>query len=125
MADVNIVCVMRVKNEERWIGAALSEAVKVCDRILVLDDGSTDHTPEICRSFPQVQYRYYQRPLEEVRDRHELLQWALKNRADWIFSLDGDEVLEDGAADTIRREISRLDPRDPVYTYFYLHFLYF
>jgi len=125
MGDVKIICVMRVKNEERWVGTALREAAKICDQILVLDDGSTDHTPEVCRSFPQVQYRYHQRPLEEVRDRHELLRWALENQADWILSLDGDEVLEKGAAATIRQEISRLDPRDPVYAFFYLRFLYF
>jgi len=116
---------MRVKNAERWMNAALREAVGVCDQILVLDDGSTDRTPEICRSFSQVQYRYYQRPLEEARDRNELLQWALENQAEWILALDGDEVLEEGAATTIRQEISRLDPRDPVYTFFNLRFLYF
>lgn len=125
MDKINIVCVMRIKNEERWIGSCLQEAAKVCDRILILDDGSTDRTPEICRSFPKVRYRFYQRTVNEGRDRQELLQWALENQADWVLILDGDEVLEDGAAKTIRREISRLDPRDPVYTFFYLHILYF
>ncbi|NLI13370.1 glycosyltransferase [Pelotomaculum propionicicum] len=124
MGKFNILCVMRIKNEERWIDSCLKEASKVCDRILIIDDGSTDRTPEICRSFPKVKYRYYQRKVDELRDRRELLQWALENKADWILNLDGDEVLEEGAADRIRGEISRLDPRDPVYTYFQLHILY-
>ncbi|AEF93757.1 Methyltransferase type 12 [Desulfotomaculum nigrificans CO-1-SRB] len=125
MSEPNIICTMRIKNEERWIEQCLREASKLCDLILIIDDGSVDRTPEICRSFSKVRYRYYQRQVDEVRDRRELLQWALENGADWILQLDGDEVLEEGAAETVRQEIARLDPRDPVYTFFYLHILYF
>lgn len=125
MDEIKIVGVLRVKNEERWIGPCLREASKVCNHILVVDDGSTDRTPEICKSFSKVKYRFYQRQMDEVRDRSELLQWALECQPDWILILDGDEVLEEGADITIRNELSRLDPRDPVYTFFYLHILYF
>ena len=125
MNNIKIYCVMRIKNEERWIESCLTEASKVADQILIIDDGSTDKTGEICKSFSKVQYRYYERTPNEWRDRSELLSWALESKPDWILILDGDEVLEEGAAERIRYTVSRLDPRDPVYAYFSLRILYF
>lgn len=107
-----IICMMRVKNEERWIAQALEAASRVADSIVILDDGSTDGTPEICRAHPKVVRYEYQnrRSLDEARDKDVLLRSALAENPDWLLALDGDEVLEDAAASTIRREIAVCPP---------------
>lgn len=120
-----IICCMRIKNEEEWIGASLAQTSKLADSILILDDGSTDRTPEICRKFPKVKYRYYQRELEEVRDRRELISWAVAEGADWVLIMDGDEVLEESGPERILQAIEQIDPRCPQYTSFLMHILYF
>ncbi|MBI2875170.1 MAG: glycosyltransferase, partial [Firmicutes bacterium] len=120
-----IVCIMRIKNEEEWIGMSLEETCRLAREIIVLDDGSTDRTPEICRRFPQVTYVRRDRGTDEVRDKRELLQMALARSPDWILVLDGDEVLEKRAASTIRLEIASADPAAPAFSHLYFHILYF
>lgn len=43
----------------------------------------------------------------EDRERQALLDWAISTGAKWCFAFDSDEVLEEGAADAIRRLIER------------------
>lgn len=38
------VCMMRIRNEERWIGRSLERTWQVCEKVVLLDDGSTDRT---------------------------------------------------------------------------------
>ena len=62
-----------VKNCEAWIEQVLATHLRVCDRILVLDDGSADKTGRIARSFDRVHYRRQDGlPRNEARDRNSL-----------------------------------------------------
>ena len=109
---VRIVCMMRIKNEEQWIAQVLDAASRVADGIVILDDGSTDRTPEICRAHPGVVRYEYQsgKSLDEARDKDRLFLWTLEENPDWVLALDSDEVLEDASASTIRREIALCPP---------------
>lgn len=102
-----VICMMRIKNEEAWIGRALESAARFVDGFVILDDGSTDRTPEICRAFPKVLSYEYQSETtrDEARDKDRLYQAALDQDPDWILALDGDEVFEDIAPITMVREI--------------------
>ncbi|ACX52248.1 glycosyl transferase family 2 [Ammonifex degensii KC4] len=124
---MRIVGMLRVKNEATWLKAVLDAAGRVCDALVVLDDGSTDATPEICRRHPKVAEYLYQEEsvLDEARDKNRLLKMALQLEPDWILALDGDEVLEDAAPEIIRREIALIDPVEPQFVAFALQILYF
>ncbi|AZR73364.1 hypothetical protein BBF96_08195 [Anoxybacter fermentans] len=125
--EFKLVGMMRVKNEEKWLQQSILSLAPIADRIVILDDGSTDATPDICLSFPDlVEYhRQDEVTVDEVRDKNRLLNWVLKHEPDWVLALDGDEVLEDIAPTTIVNEIHLLDPLEPQFTVFYFHFLYF
>lgn len=102
-----ICCTLRVKDEEAYIGECLQSVSRIVDDIIVLDDGSTDKTPEICQSFENVtHYEYQKKPLDEGRDRSYLLQKALTIKPDWILSLDGDEVLTPNSRFILQSELA-------------------
>lgn len=87
---------LRVKNEARWI-ARVIESIRFCDLIIVLDDHSTDGTPEICESYEGViVHRSEFTDIHEARDKDALLSMVWKAGAqvgDYCLMIDGDEVL--------------------------------
>ena len=123
MNDNKIIAMMRIKNEEEWLLRTLEMASQLVDGFVVLDDGSTDRTPDICRAYPKViRYEYQDEPIkDEARDKDRLLQWALEEEPDWILALDGDEVFEDAAPEIIRAELAQASAN---VTKFAFNFLY-
>jgi 2-polyprenyl-3-methyl-5-hydroxy-6-metoxy-1,4-benzoquinol methylase len=118
-----VIGMMRIKNEEEYIEQTLQMAAKVADGFVILDDGSTDRTPELCRSHPKViRYEYQKEPItDEARDKNRLLGMALDENPDWLLALDGDEVLEDIAPYILRREIASVPPDVTVFTFNFLY----
>lgn len=77
------------------------ESIKWADEILVVDSFSTDTTLDICREYGArvIQHEYIQSAKQK--------NWAIPQCAhEWVLEIDSDEVLEPGAEDEIRRQIS-------------------
>lgn len=91
------------KNESACIATCL-KSVNFADEIIVLDSGSTDGTPEICRA---------------LGARVEITDWPgfgpQKNRAlalaqgDWVLSLDADETVSAALCAEIQRAVAADD----------------
>lgn len=98
---------LRIKNESRWIDRVIRSIQPVCDRIFVLDDHSTDGTPEICADLGATVYRSRFQGLDESRDKDWLLSKLIEavpaddkhfTRGNptspyWCLAIDGDEEL--------------------------------
>ncbi len=89
--------IMRIKNEVRWIARVIESQLPVVERLLILDDHSTDGTQDICRSYPKV--TLFDSPFEgvqETRDKRWLMEQLGKvaQPGDWCLAIDGDEELE-------------------------------
>lgn len=52
---MRLLTAIPVYNEEAHLAPVLSEILRYADEVLVVDDGSTDQTPERLRAFPQVE----------------------------------------------------------------------
>lgn len=106
-----IVGMLRIKNEARWIDEVLKSIKPICDRIYVLDDHSTDATPEICRENGAVVIESPFTGLDEARDKDYLLDLIAKANpaGTWVLCIDGDEVLEPSGPEKIRRLIEAPD----------------
>jgi len=92
-----ITAMLAIKNEEKYIGLVLSQLSEYVDSVVILDDASTDKTVEIVKKFPKVKNLYRNPPgLErhEGRDRNRLFQLARETEAQWLITLDGDEIFE-------------------------------
>lgn len=123
MNKPKIVAMYRMKNEERWIKKSLEQTSKICDEIVVLDDGSTDKTLEICKKCEQVVDMHHQKniPFDETRDKNILLNMALQRKPDFIFTLDGDEIVQPNAKDILFEEITILYPSAPMFEFQFLN----
>ncbi|MGC1275337.1 MAG: glycosyltransferase family 2 protein [Planctomycetaceae bacterium] len=60
---LRILTALPVYNEERHIPDVLPEVIRFSDDVLVVDDGSTDGTAEVVRSFPSVRTVRHERNL--------------------------------------------------------------
>ena len=90
------------KNSEEWIEEVLRSHLEICDRVLFLDDGSTDRTCRIAWSFERVlTFRQDGLPRNEARDRNRLFEKAHALRPDWCWWFDGDETVWRGARQDI------------------------
>lgn len=113
---VKVACMMRVKNEARWIQRTIDSVRDLCgDLIFVMEDGSTDNTREICEAAGCVVLPspFVGMGLDEGRDKDWLLQEVIARcKPDWILMPDGDEELEPGGCDKIRRALAQNPPVD-------------
>jgi glycosyltransferase involved in cell wall biosynthesis len=101
---------LRVKNEARWIERAIVSICPICDRILVLDDHSTDGTPEICAAAGCTVFRSEFEGVREARDKDWLLARCWEAGAavgDCCLMIDGDEALHLDDVGELRKAIAR------------------
>jgi (heptosyl)LPS beta-1,4-glucosyltransferase len=95
MTPVSVV--MIVKNEESIIRRCL-KAAAWADEIVVLDTGSSDNTPQICKELgAKVFYLDKWEGFGKARQK----ACALASN-DWILSLDADEVVSDELAEKLK-----------------------
>ncbi len=114
--------IMRIKNEARWIQQSIASQLPICDKVLVLDDHSTDGTRDIVRSFGG-RCVLMESPFEGVsegRDKRHLLQHVLRTNPEWALWIDGDEVLTGDAAELAQQEMA-----DDAVAWYWLQMLYF
>lgn len=94
-----ILAMLPVHNEAgRYLQAVLNRLGQLVDGIVVLDDASTDETPEICQNHPRViAYQHLDHSLfssDEAALRQILWEMAIKLDPEWIWALDADEIFE-------------------------------
>ncbi len=94
-----LVAGLIVRNEaDRYLPAVLKDLDAYCDRICVLDDGSTDATPDVCLAYPHV--HFVRNPSSCFWQNEAMLReqlWAIVTNLEpyWILAIDADEILEE------------------------------
>ncbi len=109
---VRVLGLMRIKNEARWIGQSIESQLGICDKMLVLDDHSTDDTCAIVSSFGDrcvLAPSEFEEGTSEGRDKRFLLQHAIAVNPEWVLWIDGDEVLTKESTVIASEELSRAD----------------
>ena len=102
---------MIVKNEEgRYLKQMLNSLKEHIDEAVIIDDGSSDNTINICREILK------DIPLHIIQNEKSMFgcevelrkkQWSetIKTNPDWILNLDADEILEEGFWDDAQKLI--------------------
>ena len=114
-----IICTIRAKNEGRWIKKVLDVASEICKGIVVLDDGSTDNTLEICENHKNVLQVKHQENLEShsSRDLTTVWQMALSHDPEFVLHLDGDEIFSTNYKEILLDEITILYPNSRIFEF--------
>jgi glycosyltransferase involved in cell wall biosynthesis len=97
---------MIVRNNEHTIGPALSSIRPWVDEMIVVDTGSTDRTPDICRELGAQVYSFTWCD-DFAAARNESLQHA---RGEWIFWMDSDDTIDAANGKEIRALTNRKEP---------------
>lgn len=98
-----IIGITRVRNEEAIIKNTLDHVAKLVDKIIVVDDASTDLTPHIAMAHPAVwdvirNSVWANDPLGRRKAEGDLRDWAyqaaMEHNPDWIYYFDADEYAD-------------------------------
>ncbi|USB34390.1 glycosyltransferase family 2 protein [Paenibacillus sp. YPG26] len=91
---------MVVKNESgRYLEKVIAEHKKYVDEVVIIDDGSTDNTADICKEyFDGIPVHLVSNKLSKFSNEVELRkqQWkeTISTNPEWILNLDADEMFE-------------------------------
>ena len=101
-----VVCLLPVRNAAADLPGWFESVARFADRVVALDDGSTDDTGDVLRAHPLVDTvltnprRDDHTGWDDSLNRNRLLEAAGALHPDWIISLDSDQLVprEDGEA---------------------------
>lgn len=111
---MELVSIIAVRNEERYLPGYLHHIRDHVDAIVALDDGSTDRTREILESEPRVasvlrEDRGGPPHANETRNRYRLLAEAARLGARWVLCADADERFDSAFLRRARAEAAKGD----------------
>ena len=110
--SINLSSVILARNEEKKIGRAIA-SVSFCDEVVVIDDNSSDLTPNIAKNMGAL---VYNRALDN--DFSGQRNFGLsKAKGNWVLFLDADEEVSKDLANEILKKVT--DSKNP-YDGFYL-----
>jgi len=102
--SIAIVGIALVRNEDLYIGRVLRNALSLCDRLLVADNGSTDDTWNRVQRLAGVDARVAARRIDDTAESHRMIQPYI-GTSTWIFGVDGDEIYDPSGLARLRAEI--------------------
>jgi glycosyltransferase involved in cell wall biosynthesis len=95
--------IIPVYNHEQRIGEVIGQALKLGLPLLVIDDGSTDRTPEIIRHIPGISVLRHPVNLGKGAALLTGFAAAVEQGCDWAITIDGDgQHLPEDAASLLR-----------------------
>lgn len=117
--DNKITLCMVVKDEaDRYLREVLQHARRYVHRAVIVDDGSSDNTADLCRQLLQgipltlVENKESALWGQEAKVRQQAWDLAVATDPDWILCLDADEIFEDAIINNISYLINQ-----PYYDY--------
>ncbi|MFC1528819.1 glycosyltransferase, partial [Candidatus Latescibacterota bacterium] len=120
--EPGISALMRLKNEAHWIEAAIRSLSPFVEQFSIVDNGSTDGTPEIIKRVAEELSLNYVLEILPTDDFGEVCDRALQNTTcQWVLRWDGDMIARTQGEKTfgkIRDFVFSLDPERYYAIYF-------
>jgi len=101
---MKIVGMIVVRDDELYLQQACENVLDFCDEITILEDGSHDSTPDICRALEKAHDKVTFKQIKKVQDSHShVAQYHGKDV--WVFGVDGDELYDVEGLKIVREEL--------------------
>ncbi len=91
---MEIIAIARSYNEEKNLDRYLDQMSRLCSKILILDDGSTDNSDNIYKKYDKCLVHKQEHCYHEGKMCNFLYKWAEEFKPDWINCCDIDEVFD-------------------------------
>jgi glycosyltransferase involved in cell wall biosynthesis len=89
-----IVGIVLVRNEDRFVRQSVKNIIGFCDRVLLVDNGSRDLTPAILKELAaSVPEKTTFHTIRHPKESHDLLK-PYVGTSTWVFAVDGDEIYD-------------------------------
>jgi glycosyltransferase involved in cell wall biosynthesis len=100
-----IVGIVLVRNEDRFVRQSVRNILGFCDRILLVDNGSRDQTPFILKELAALHPEKISfHPIRHPRESHDLLK-SYAGTPTWVFAVDGDEIYDPDRLNLFRERL--------------------
>jgi dolichol-phosphate mannosyltransferase len=106
---MRVLTAIPVYNEEAHLEPVLLQVLRFTKDVLVVDDGSTDRTPELLRSFPTVEVLRHERNRGYGAALRSAFRKALDSGYDGLVTLDCDGQHEPSLIPEIASHLTRAD----------------
>jgi glycosyltransferase involved in cell wall biosynthesis len=106
---MRVLTAIPVYNEEEYLEPVLTEILRHAGDVLVVDDGSTDRTPELLRGFPQVQVIRHAKNRGYGAGLQSAFQRALESQYEGLVTIDCDGQHEPSLIPTIAARLDQAD----------------
>ncbi len=102
--SVEVIGVVLVRNEDRFVEQAILNVAGFCDRIYAFDHVSTDRTREVLGRLARELDHLTVRRTSDTRDSHRPLEQYVGSTA-WALGVDGDELYDPAALSRMRHRL--------------------
>ena len=98
-----------VFNEAKYVCGVLAEARRYCREILVIDDGSSDETPELLRQETGVHILTHSENRGYGQSLADAFDFACDRAFDWLITMDCDEQHQPSCIPSFLAEVAKND----------------
>jgi dolichol-phosphate mannosyltransferase len=106
---MRVLTAIPIYNEEANLEPVLTEVLRFSDDVLVVDDGSTDRTPELLRAFPTVQVIRHERNLGYGAGLRSAFRKTIEAGYDGLVTIDCDGQHEPSRIPEIASRLAEAD----------------
>ena len=99
-----IVGICLCKDEEHFVAWSICNILDFCDRIIVMDNFSSDRTREIVTAIAKKHPHVDILDVDSPNDTHKYIQEYMGS-ATWVFGVDGDEIYDPVGLKELRAQI--------------------
>ena len=104
MPPVQIIGSVQVRNEDIYVEQAVVNILGFCDKVIITDHQSTDHTFEICKRLADQHPKIELSSIQSPREAATAIEPYFGTNT-WIFGVDGDEIYDPQGLTIMRRQL--------------------